>query len=856
MTDTGLLVKVEGFGNLHPGYVVQGLTGNGPGEGYAVRSFTEIRYGGAPQLTLASNVPPPLSVTLLTGDGQRPLFGPTNWIAATNGLAAIGETGFVKTVVRAQWAYTNETLPLAWVCPPAAPALSCEWSQLSPDTLVISADPSYLNRALALARLTIGGRAVVPRLVGPGIINVKVPRLDECVAGPETNLMVTVICGASTNRFSPRWAEAPLRSPPVLTKLEGIAPLFENFEARTGAAGKAGGVRMRVDDGDPLQGSFMTVFNSGIGQRLTGEFGPPIPLARYPVLRFRYRGGTMARISLSLQGAGIVRLSERSDTARSVRGSDGLILDDEWHTWQGIVSDAVTASPYGPSVLTVGPFKFASCESTDQTGKHTEWNVDDLVSGPAVARKEQLAMTPHYFDFEGITQVQVAVRSGPEDFQTLDASQRAALGWLSISNHQQSVPEIKDLGNGLSHIFIKARNLRGRESQVTDIPFLLHRAAPKATCVFEPATDPMGNGSQLTMSVITGGGPPLDIEVLKMRWNDTTIRITNTLGSTLVHTPDREKLTFNWPLIFRNQLNATAPGQSFNIVLADIRDGAGNAAPDIILPRRIDYASDHTPPTLLPTLYPTNVLWTTAWEADSESRLFFTPSDKTATKLVRTNGELPYLSAEVQSRTGGVVYAFTTPWMVQKHRYLAFRLRRPVMATNDTTRIDLVLGIKPATNIVVALTSNDKRNDGRLPFPKPVDWHPNVWESFTLDVAELLKDKLPPDAAKELSVQSLAFVTINGVTNVSLHVQSVFVLAPWGAGDRVVMDAYDESGIGGIDWEATQRTEQTALEPAALAVTSGMPEWVTMRARDKAGNLSTPLHLPVCGRKGAEAPKP
>lgn len=37
-------VRVDGFGNLQPGYVVQGLKGNGPGQGYAVKGFTEIPY--------------------------------------------------------------------------------------------------------------------------------------------------------------------------------------------------------------------------------------------------------------------------------------------------------------------------------------------------------------------------------------------------------------------------------------------------------------------------------------------------------------------------------------------------------------------------------------------------------------------------------------------------------------------------------------------------------------------------------------------------------------------------------------------------------------------------------------------
>ena len=849
--DTGLLVKVEGFGNLQPGYVAQGLTGNGPGEGYAIGNFTAIQYGGTPPLTLASNAAPPSSVTVWSGAGPRPLLGPTNWSAATNGLATLGGTGLIETVVSAQWSNASACLPLAWVRPAAAPPVTCAWSRRRPETLEIRADSNYLHRAFALVSVTVEGRKVDVQPVDVGVAEVLVPRGDECVAGPGTNLAVTVGGGARTNRFNLKWADASLRPPPVLTNLEGIVPLFENFETRPPAAFQ-GGPRTRIGDGDPAQGSFLTVFNTGAGQRLSSEFGQAIPLARYPLLRFRYRGGAMARLSLSLQGPGVVRLSEKSDTARPVRGSGGLILDNEWHTWQGFVSDAVGALPFRPNALTAGQFRFASRENPDQTGVYTEWDVDDLVSGPAVTRNEQLAFTPHYFDFEGVTQVQMTVRRGPEDFQTLDAAQRASLGWLSISNHQPSVPEIKDFGDGLGHLFLKARNLRGQESQVTDVPFLLHRAAPKVTGAFEAATEPGANGSCLKVNVETGGGPPLDLETLKIRWDGATVRVTNSLASTLVHTPERDTLTLNWPLIFREQLNASRPDQSFKIGLSGIRDGAGNAVPDAEWPRRIAYAADHTPPTLLAAGYPSNILWTTAWEAMSEDRPFFLPSGKTVATLVRTNREPPYLAVEAPAGAGGVIHTFSPSWPLQKFPCLAFRLRRSAMATNDATRIDLALATDQTTNtIVVGLTREAGGDGNRLTLPQPAHWQSNVWESFTLDVAALSKARFPPDVSKKVAVRSLSVLTSNAVTNVSVQVQSVFVFAPWGADDRVVMDAYDESGIGGIDREAASPPEHTVVDPVALSGTGAGHGWVAMRVRDKAGNPSLPLYLPVYGRDGA-----
>jgi hypothetical protein len=75
------------------------------------------------------------------------------------------------------------------------------------------------------------------------------------------------------------------------------------------------------------------------------------------------------------------------------------------------------------------------------------------------------------------------------------------------------------------------------------------------------------------------------------------------------------------------------------------------------------------------------------------------------------------------------------------------------------------------------------------------------------------------------------------------------------------MNAYDASGIDGISWEYEQVAARPAIgslevTPGDLRVSDLGPGWIVMRARDKAGNLSLPLRVPVYGRMPARKSPP
>lgn len=774
--DSNVLVKIEGLGNLQAGYIVQGLTGNGPGEGYAIRNFASIPHHAAAPLPL-----------------------------------------------------------------------SCAWSKQQPDTIEFRSTFGSPDRDLAGATVTIATTSAYTRFLPPNTLEASVPRVHDAATGPVSNLTVKVVLGTNTCVFTLKWADATQRTPPLLLKLDGISPLIETFESRK-VCGRQPSQRTLISDFDPVQQSFLTTYNQGSAQRLNSYFESPLPFARYPVVQFRYRGASMARVSLDCGSAGPVLLSEPAGPARRVRGAGNLILDNQWHTWWGLVTDALGEKPCQPGAFNASGLRFGSVNSIDQTGLYTELGLDDLMAGPAVARNEQLAFTPHYFDFEGVTKVQMSLRNGPEDYPSLNSAQCAELNWHDIPNNQQTVPDIKPLNNGLAHIFLKASNYRDAVSPVTSIPFLIDRTPPSASSSFEPATNATGNGSFLCVKFKMDGEAPLDMEALKLKWNDTVVPITNTLGSTIIHSTNYDTLALNWPLIFRQQLNQSDSGQAFKIILSDIKDGAGNVLPDLEFPRRINYDADHTPPTVLSASYPSNIFWTTAAARIGETNPSFTSRSGGTTTLECQPGEAPYLTLASGSSTGAMTHLFSPKWNVDQYPCLAFQLRHPVLISNENPRVAIILETEATNTFKFSLSEIPADAILHAP-PKPLTWASNAWQSFIIDAGKLIKNQQPAGSTNQFVVKSLTFITDGNAKRCQQQLQSVFVFASWKTNDLIKMDAYDESGIAGIQWKDTLQTNGTSLTPYSLPASVKETGWLTLRVRDKAGNLSLPLHIPILGRE-------
>ena len=103
---------------------------------------------------------------------------------------------------------------------------------------------------------------------------------------------------------------------------------------------------------------------------------------------------------------------------------------------------------------------------------------------------------------------------------------------------------------------------------------------------------------------------------------------------------------------------------------------------------------------------------------------------------------------------------------------------------------------------------------------------------------------------KKKKVALLRFRQKSAKGPLALDLQSLYVFAPWQAKDEVKMDGFDASGMGGVTWTYEDVTESMSVFPAALSGSEDGNRWIIMRARDRAGNLSMPLRVPL-GYSGA-----
>jgi hypothetical protein len=564
----------------------------------------------------------------------------------------------------------------------------------------------------------------------------------------------------------------------------------------------------------------------------------------------------MVSVSLSLGDAYYVRLNEDNENARRVRQAKPLLLDGRWHTWMGFVGDAMGDRPFDPRLMAIASVATASYHGIDQTGRYTQWDLDDVAVGPAVSSAEQLAFTPCYFDFSGVQAVFVATRGGSESYFDLTPDQTRDLRWREIPNMARTAPDLDGVAPGFCHLFLKARDKRGNESRVTDIPFFLDRQPMEATHKLETCNDPFSNGTLLRVDFSnSGSGAPLDLDNVKVRGEAQTVAVPP-LCSSFSHTVERDSMVLNWPYIFRDQLNQSTNGQVFKIVLANIRDGAGNATPDVEIPIGIDYAKDKRSPTLLQTTYPPNILWCTPWELVTEGNLFFASGPNVvSTALVRGTNEAPYLCSVVGTNGGVIWHNFeNAPWSIATHPYLSFRIRRPHMTSNDATRIDMELEpLQSQTNVLALSLTHTATGRAAVVLSAPLVWQSNVWHSLTFDIPQLLKENYSPHEIKGMKIRNLKLVRSGNTTANTIHLQSFYVFAPWKPADRIKLNAYDASGMEGIVSSNEVADPGTAVVPATLPVQDRETGWVALLARDRAGNNAPPVWAPLFN---TNAPRP
>jgi len=777
-----LAARVEGFGNLQPSYVAQGLTGNGPGESYAIKGFAKIPY--------------------------RPLSPP--------------------------------------------PRITCSWSDRIPSAIVLKSNAPRRDRAFVSARVLVGTEAVSFPEVRPGERVGILPRKDVFLSS-RGDVPVQVGSGTAAITFKLKWKDNPLKQGPVLTKLEGITPLFENFEHRSfGRLLQRDRTRMALMHDDAVQGTYLRVHNTELDQRLHSVFSVPVDVSRYPLLQYRYRASEMPPVSVALGKSHFIHVTENMDTALAARYAPPLRADNKWHVWHGMVADSVGETRFTPSVFSHGNIGLGSFHKVDQTYRYSSWHLDDVILGPAVSSAGQLTFTPQFFDFNGVESVFMAVWSGAAPYDSLGPDEKRKIKWQEIAHRRSATPGLAGVPDGVCRLLLKAVDKQGNTSEVTDIPFLLDTKPLEARAELVESDDPLSNGSLLKLRFKTHDGSPLMLKDLRIKWDD-KFHALNTLLNRFSHTPEEDTVVLNWPHVLRDKLNTMADGSKIQVRVTNIHDAAGNAAPDVNIPIAVDFKLDKIGPALLPVEYPGAVLFACFRQGRTGKSAHFSWARTNEVKLHRLWSKEPYVSTVSEEVYGFYWIKFspkTRAWSLDKHPYLTFRVRRPVMDEDERISVKL-----HATGKVyeIALTEKPTEHyvdDNAVHIQHTMDWKKNVWQDVVLNTRELLKAR---GGATGISVRSLWLIRDHARDLVPMDVKDFFVHSKWGQTDLVKLDAYDASGVAGMEWQVVNdkaevlksgTTDKLQIAPASLHPQPGEHAWLEVKVRDRTGNLSVPVRMP------------
>lgn len=812
-----LWVRVDGFGNLQPSDAQQGLEGNPPGAAYAVRRFAPILLG-VPRLEAQAQ-------------DRADIVA---FHAAANALTSMDVH---------RLPLPGSVFPVSaeahWVLQPANLALSAAWSTEAYDVVEIRSEIPWPVRFLKGLPAKVNGADawVVPK--EGNLLHVLLPRTMDSFPGG----LCQVDLATSEKRPASWGLPLSARSgscAPILLALESEAFRYESFEGAPNVPpGTVGGL---IRTQDPQQGRYLRSANGGQLQRLRTPLLGQTDLARNPLVQFRYKTEPMSRISLRVNRLGDVAFTESPpyDGARTVRGHNPG-LSPEWRTWLGFVCEGVSDQAFATSdLLKTAEVILQSCGRYDQTGRFSTLAVDDAVAGPAVGPRRPLTVTPRLFDLERDGYVEWALRQGLEPAGTPGAD----TPWTRTEAGIPLTLALDGIPDGIHHVLFRPASPRAK-GPIRDLPILLDRQPIPIAHSLEVVPN-FGNGHLLLLRLPMESGSPPCFDTFRATCGDQEVDLSN--ASTRISiAADAATLRINWPLLLRKQIQRAKDGDSLALRFDGLTDGAGNPSDPHTVTIPIRYADDHTPPTLRHSELPTNLAWLVSWTEPS-FRSAFRSTSQCSHKVVEATTNAP---AMLQLDIGGNDATATVDfrqqlWNVDRFPFLALRAgfaKLPEKTSPSTFRLILSHQTPDGKTKPVAFDLFLPRNELPTEVRGTVDWNAGGTCEWVIDVGSLLRRtrQLTGDIGK---VENLQF-KFQRAAGAQFRIQQAAICAPWGQDDTWTVHAYDASGVAGLAWQGNGQSDTLAVSPASLTLPDGDTDWLRLVARDRAGNPTLPMPLPM-----------
>ena len=848
-----LMVHLEGIGNLQPSNIMCGIGGAYPGDGFAVRQLTPVFYG-PPQIRWTGENTRDWSFGLSKRYDRPALAESSNPEQATRDLANRSRAGLNVYWLEVRDAdnkgFSHE---LAWVVLSEHVEYEFGWHPTAPETVQLKSTCQFPDPRFASASIALEGTALALAAGNDEIREAMVPRTPKDAAGKESDTVtLSVNTGSETVTKCLAWDESDSLAPPVLLSLSTVTPFCETFEQSTGRLKSSSTVRQAVWNHDPLQGRYLLVQNRELGQRLASVYSMDFSVAQFPLLSFRYRAYHMTYLTAAFDNGHYVRLGDDYSAAVPVRLGQDLRLDETWHTWLGLAGDAFTRNEldvkrFLPTAMTLG-----SSGSPDQTGRYSKWHVDDIVFGPAVASAEQLKLAPVYFDADGVGSVSLAVAAGSACFYELDASAVRQLQWREFEPGAEMVPTIDGLEDGVHHLFLRAADTTGLVSPVTDVPFLLDTKPLSSSFSFGASANPASNGVQLTVQLANDGGAPWDIAKAKFALCGKQQSL-SPWTSQFIHSPASDTLHLNYPFLLRSYLDPAKDGDTLELAIDDIMDGAGNRCDRVTVPVKVDYASDkQVGPAWYYLTFAKNVLWNWNWDGCRNQSVVFSSGSYNQTRIVHSAAQTPFLQSLTYYANGDLYR--NVSWRPVDHPWLSCRICLPGYRAATTLRFALTTKAGQTYNLSLKAPGKASTELNRT---QTIAWKASSWQRLSFNVRDMLKAAgVSDDALAKMTISTVNLQRRGAKHAEILYLDDFFIHAAAddpNAADTVVWYAYDKSGVASLEltcygeddkvlWQDSQTARTLNLQPFRQRASG--KSWLMCRAKDKAGNLSVPFWIP------------
>ena|GEM_PF-899286 len=830
----GQLVQVEGFGNLQPSDMQQGLAGNPPGAWYAVRAFREI-HRGVPALTAPHEKRHELAALTETISKLRP--------GELQMLEVPAELDPSRPVI--QWAVPE--LASFGLRAAADPAI--------PGSIIVTPAHPWPSPVLPPQSATVDAFPA-PFVAEGNSLRVLVPY--DILQPERMTLSLTLADGRIFRQAVPMnrsGSESGL--PPVLLSLDmpesgGGIKTFE--ERPCDPTPHQVTALATIDYSDPLRGGVLKLSNDGAtGRRLAGQLVTKFDPMLTPVLQFRYKAGPMANVSMNFGWQNRFSFTEAYGGKFTRHNAALAPADDTWRVFTCIPTDGMGALPLAQRASIWPSFvRFASVATPDGTGRHSAILFDDLACGPAAGPARPLAFTANYADPSGIAEVAYAIIPGEAAFDNRPEEERQQLldgAWAPAPNGEPATPDITALPDGFYHLLVRAKNARGIWSHPADVPFVAIKTPPAITAAVTPTPDRY-NGSALSLNISSPHVLP-NINTLRLSCNGAALPLATDNG-TLSLGNNLAAYEIDWMWLLRNHLPAVPDGQTIPLTIDGVTDAAGNAAAPFTIDIPVIKADDTRPPTVLPVSDPTNTVLCFGPNVPMMKRYF--PTLRNGTTATIETPEGPVINITVDANPCTIQHAFAPAWSPSKHPWMFLSYRVPEDAGTQQP-LSIVFNTAPAGAAARrqggpqrggpagGFTFNPNSTSNAIYAVGDPACKPGEWNNLMINVQEFMRAQGDGQAAADITTLTLNVPLRARATKIQFR--AFAILSAWKPADLVPIRAYDVNGVKGLVWGADGFSADTGIRPASLALPPEQGGGFAFRIADGVGNLTGTWVIPV-----------